>query len=224
MYHNDIIESWKINASEWISAIEEQTIESRKVTNPAILKTIEDLNPSNILDLGCGEGWLTHKLNTLGIEAFGIDGTEQLITKAKGRGNFYHLLSYEEIIEGAPIPNAPYEAIVFNFCLYLKEGTQQILEAVKNYLKGRKLVVVQTLHPYTFISSGVQYQNQWLDNSWKGLKGNFRSPHKWYYRTLEGWVETIKSSGLSILDIKEPTSSDGKSPVSIIFTLTPNND
>lgn len=224
MHHNEIIESWNINAREWIAAMEQQTIESRTITNPAIFKTIAGLNPSKILDLGCGEGWLTHKLNTSGIEAFGIDGTGQLIAKAKERGDFYYQQSYEDIIAGVPIPNAPYEAVVFNFCLYLKEGTQHTLEAVKKFLKGRKLIIVQTLHPQTFIGSGVQYQNQWLDDSWKGLKGNFTSPHKWYFRTLEGWAETFRHSGLTILDINEPTSADGRSPVSIIFTLTSNYD
>jgi len=118
------------------------------------------------------------------------------------------------------VPGGPYEAAVFNFCLYHNEETDSLLKAVRNFLHKRKLVIIQTLHPFAFISNDFVYQDQWLPDSWKGLKGGFRSPHKWYYRTLEGWISTIKKSGLKVVEIKEPKAPNASSPSSILFILS----
>ena len=115
---------------------------------------------------------------------------------------------------------APYEAVVFNFCLYLKEETPALLTNISSFLEGRKLVFIQTLHPYFAITQGIDYRDQWLDDAWKGLHGGFTSPHRWYYRTMAGWMETIADSGLKVLSIEEPLVPGGTRPASVIFTLT----
>ena len=215
-----ITASWNINANEWIRAIEENTIGSRKITSPAIYETIRKLNPHNVLDLGCGEGWLTHQLNETGITSVGIDATKSLIDQAKTKRGSFFVKTYEEIIEDNHVPLAPYEAIIFNFCLYHKEETEHVLQAAKAFLNKRKLIIIQTLHPFAFLGTDFTYQNQWIEDSWKGLKGDFHSPHRWYYRTLEGWATTIRNSGLRIVDIKEPTAPEATTPSSIIFVLS----
>lgn len=220
MKETTILDSWRINFPEWIKAIEERAIDSRKVTSPAIYETIVQLNPINVLDMGCGEGWLTHQLTGTGIKSVGIDATQGLIDKAKARGGQFFVKSYEEIIESGEVTESPYEAVVFNFCLYHDKETESLLKTVRNFLQGRKLVIIQTLHPFAFIGTDFVYENQWITDSWKGLKGNFHSPHKWYYRTLEGWMTTIKQCGLHVIDIKEPIAPQAKSPSSIIFILS----
>ena len=223
MNTNKVLESWQINASEWIKTLEGQHIESRKITNPAIFDTIKSFRPSKVLDIGCGEGWLTRALDQSGIRAVGIDGTPQLIenAKSKGGGDFF-VQSYEEIIHGQEIMEAPYEAVVFNFCLYLKEETLGLLSKVPLFLQGRNLIFIQTLHPYFALAEGLEYKNQWLDNAWRGLRGKFTAPHHWYYRTLEGWMKTIADSGLKLLSAREPLLPGAGRPASIIFILTSN--
>ncbi len=225
MANKKIIKSWEQNAAEWIKTIQEETIASRKITNPAIIEVLKRYNPSTLLDLGCGEGWLTRKLNEEGIQTVGIDGTSALIERAKLIGsNDYYVQSYEQIINNEPVEGAPYEGVVFNFCLYLKEEVVDILKVIPNYLTNRRLIFIQTLHPFAFPGGDFNYEDQWLDDSWKGLKGSFTSPHKWYYRTLEGWATTFAHSGLSIAEISEPLLPDKSKPASIIFTLTKAND
>ncbi|MEM6754398.1 MAG: class I SAM-dependent methyltransferase, partial [Cyanobacteria bacterium P01_C01_bin.38] len=58
-----VLDSWNNNASAWINTIENDQIESRKlVTNKAIVDAIVSYSPATILDIGCGEGWLTREL------------------------------------------------------------------------------------------------------------------------------------------------------------------
>lgn len=215
-----IAASWEINAKEWIKTIENNTIVSRKVTSPAIFDTIQEIHPEKVLDLGCGEGWLTRQLNASGISAVGVDATEELIQQAQIKGGSFYTKSYEEIIKDRTVPDGPYEAVVFNFCLYQAMETVHMLEATKHFLHKRKLVIIQTLHPFAFLGSNFVYQDQWIEDSWKGLGGNFRSGHRWYYRTLEGWISTIRDSGLRIEQIKEPTAQGATTPSSILFVLS----
>lgn len=71
MSHSDaILKSCNVKAANRIRTIDEGELESRTlVTNTAILGTILQHHPKNVLDNGCGEGWLTRSLQTQGIAA-----------------------------------------------------------------------------------------------------------------------------------------------------------
>ena len=77
-----IIDSWTVNATNWIEIIENNGIESRRlVTNQAIIDIVCMDNPATVLDLGCGEGWLSKELQHKGIEITGVDVINELIEK-----------------------------------------------------------------------------------------------------------------------------------------------
>ncbi|MGB7378165.1 MAG: class I SAM-dependent methyltransferase, partial [Rivularia sp. (in: cyanobacteria)] len=94
-----VLNSWNQNASAWITTIENEEIASRKlVTNKAIIDAVTSYSINSILDIGCGEGWLTRELTNQGIEAWGVDGVSALIEKARlmNCGKF-QVASYEDI-------------------------------------------------------------------------------------------------------------------------------
>lgn len=217
---NEIINSWDVNAKEWINLIEKQGILSRKVTNPAIINIIEKYAPEKMLDLGCGEGWLTRALSAKGFNAFGADAIDDLVLHARKSGNEeYFQLSYRDIIAGTKIPFQPFDAVVFNFSLYEANETEDLLKQIKSSLNQNGLLFIQTLHPFSMIKNGLPYKSQWMDNAWKGLKGAFKAHHSWYYRTLEDWLSLFNSCGWHVRSIREPLLSDDKPPASIIFVL-----
>lgn len=62
-HEHKIIQSWNDNASLWTNAVRTQALESRRlVTNEAILNSIATCQGTRILDVGCGEGWLSRGL------------------------------------------------------------------------------------------------------------------------------------------------------------------
>ena len=220
---SDILTSWKENAHEWSRVIRNNDIASRVITNPAIVETVINSGISTVCDLGCGEGWLTKALLDKGLKATGIDGTKELILQAQnlvGESAFHHF-SFEQIITGITIPRAPYEAAVLNFCLYEKNLTESLLNYLPALLIDPKLIFIQTLHPISFLKNeqNMIYKDQWIEDSWKGLKGNFKNGHQWYYRTFAGWHNLFKDCNLRITQIQEPVSKIGE-PLSIIFSLT----
>ena len=217
---NDIIKSWNKNALEWIKVIDNADIGSRKFTNKAILDLIGNSPAIKILDVGCGEGWLTRSLGTMAKSVVGLDAIPKLLENAEKKGDgTYYQMSYEDIMLGKPIPEAPYDAAVFNFCLYQREGLSQLLKQVKKSLSENGYIAIQTLHPFFLLQNDLEYKSQWINDSWKGLPGNFTDGHSWYARTFESWMSIIKKAGLQLHQLQEVTNDNNK-PLSVIFILS----
>jgi 2-polyprenyl-3-methyl-5-hydroxy-6-metoxy-1,4-benzoquinol methylase len=222
MNHSDeILKSWKANAANWISTIDENEIESRTlVTNSAIVDTILNYRPSSILDIGCGEGWLTRTLNAKGIPSHGIDAVESLINNAISKGgDNYSICSYEDLINNKWNSINETENVVMNFSLLDKDNTANLLAYLSKTLKNTGLIFIQTLHPFYGFSDN--YESGWKDGSWNGLKRDFTHSYKWYFRTLEDWISLFSKSGLLLRELKEPIHPTTKKPASIIFVLYP---
>ena len=214
-----IIDSWNKNSEEWVKVIENNQIESRKFTNNAIEGELKNLAGDNVIDIGCGEGWLTRSITEMGKKAVGVDAIEPLLNAArlKGMESFYQM-SYEELMEGKPIPEAPFDIAVYNFCLYQKNGLADLLRATKNQLNVEGVILIQTLHPFFMFDNGLEYKSQMISDSWKGLPGNFTDGHEWYARTFEDWVKIIAQSGLNLNSVKEIANLN-KKPISMILKI-----
>ena len=114
-----IIHSWQANAASWIDIIDSNGSESgRLITNKAIVEAVCKAKPLSVLDMGCGEGWLSKELYNNGIEVTGVDVIPELIEKAKEKtiGNFF-VASYEDIYLDKISFSKLFDAIVINFAL-----------------------------------------------------------------------------------------------------------
>ncbi len=97
-----IVDSWHKNAVPWTTAVRSSQIESRKlITDRSIIEAILTHSPKSVLDLGCGEGWLTRELSARGIRSIGVDAIPALIESAKRIGSEdFRSLSYEQLAAG----------------------------------------------------------------------------------------------------------------------------
>ena len=217
----DVLRSWCANAARWVACLRSEQIASRRFTNPAIVEAVVENGPTAVCDLGAGEGWLTRALLSRGIPTAGFDATPALVEAARESGlGQYKALRFEAIAAGRLIPrllDIPYEAAVFNFCLYGKEETEALLRQTAQQLGGRRLIFIQTLHPHTLKRMGLPVQSQWIDDCWSGLSGGFTNGHPYYFRTLEDWRMVFDLVGLNLLDVQTPGPEQ---PLSLLFTLT----
>ncbi len=79
-----VLTAWQDNALPWAKAVRDATIASRTlVTNRAILDAVCALRPVRVLDLGCGEGWLSWHLCRKGMDVVGVDAVASLIQLAR---------------------------------------------------------------------------------------------------------------------------------------------
>lgn len=215
----DILDSWERNADEWIKAIDNKAIASRKVTNTAIVERLMGLAANSVVDIGCGEGWLTRKITAMGKKAVGTDATAALLKNAEQKGpESYYRMEYDDIAKGEKIPEGPFDAAVFNFSIYQKENLSTLLHSTKQNLTKDGTIIIQTLHPLFLLNTGLEYKSQMVSDSWKGLPGNFVDGHEWYARTFSNWVKVITAAELDIQSISEPSNAE-KQPVSLILTF-----
>lgn len=214
-----ILDSWRANAANWISTIENREIESRKAaTDAAILQVIAEIRPATALDIGCGEGWLTRALSVMGVQAMGVDVVPELVEYARRHGNEEYLVAPYGLIAGGVLSPRRFDLIVINFALLDRVETEALIGSLPNLLKVNGSVVIQTLHPLSR-PAGSPYQDGWVPGSWKGMKRDFVKPYDWYYRTFSGWMRLFEKAGLRLLSMREPMNTQRELPYSVIFIL-----
>lgn len=212
-----VIDSWHTNATPWTSAIREERIESRKlVTNQAVIDAVMSRRPQSVLDIGCGEGWLSRALAERGVaQVVGVDVVPALIDQANAAGGGeFRVASYEAIAAGAL--DLTVDVAVANFALIGKDAVDALVRTAPTLLDPGGALIIQTLHPV--MAMGDQpYKDGWRTGSWAGFSSDFSDPAPWYFRTLETWIELIASSGLRIVEMREPLHPTSNKPASVIF-------
>lgn len=217
---NPIIASWHANADQWIATIDHGEIESRMlVTNEAIVRTVTSYPLTSVLDIGCGEGWLTRALQHKGLQATGVDTVAALIDNAREKGGgSYAVASFHDIATGVYTVHKKFDAAVINFALLDQADTEALLQNIYRVVTDSGLVFIQTLHPLV-IARQEPYVSGWKEGSWNGMKREFVQPYQWYFRTMEDWMRLFTDAGLTLKQLVEPVHPDTQAPVSVIFVL-----
>jgi 2-polyprenyl-3-methyl-5-hydroxy-6-metoxy-1,4-benzoquinol methylase len=214
----NIVDSWQINADNWIDIIENNGIESRRLaTNKAIVDAVTAVNPSSVLDIGCGEGWLLKELFDKGISVTGVDVVPGLIEKSRQKvSGHFMIASYEDIYLQRVRFSGLFDAIVINFALLGKESTEKLLASLPAYLAPNGFLFIQTLHPHLRKSVN-DYESGWKTGGWDGLGDQFTNSYEWYFRTLEDWLRLLTGSGFSKIIVNEVLHPATYQALSVIF-------
>jgi trans-aconitate methyltransferase len=211
-----IIDSWHQNARAWSVAISEQQIASRKlVTDRSIVDAVVSRNARKVLDLGCGEGWLTRELTARGMDVLGVDVVPEFINKSQTLGTCrFELASYAEIATGKL--REKFDLVVANFSLFGNESVTELVSSLPFLLTVQGTFIVQTLHPLVACGD-LPYLDGWRASSWAGFSDDFTDPAPWYFRTMATWVELFITHGFTIAEIREPLHPQTGKPAAAIF-------
>lgn len=212
----EIIKVWQESAAPWVDLILRKGIENRAlVTDDAIVDAVLKCKPTTVIDLGCGEGWLTDTLTQQGIQVIGIDAVAELIDSARTlrRGQFIQA-SYAELLEENVSECA--DLVVCNFSFLGEGSVEQAVEVAATRLSGAGYLVVQTLHPVAACGD-MPYEDGWREGTWCGFGSEFSDPAPWYFRTIESWTALFMRYGFSLCEQLEPLHPVSHLPASMIF-------
>lgn len=213
-----VVDSWRKNAAPWTTAVRERQIESRRlVTDEAIVQAVSSVAPRRVLDVGCGEGWLSRALDARGMQVTGVDVVPELIDRARqtggGSGDF-RVMSYEDLAAGTLTER--FDAVVANFALIGAEVVDRLIAGVPRLLAPGGSLIIQTLHPL-MATGDLPYKDGWRPGSWAGFSSDFTDPAPWYFRTMESWEKLIHDSGMRLQQRLEPINPTTGKPASVIF-------
>jgi len=83
-----------------------------KPTQP--LDELLDVGGRDVLDVGCGEGWLARRLASAGARAVGLDPSPDALERARREGSTDGVVRYVEgTAEALPFPDRSFDAVVF---------------------------------------------------------------------------------------------------------------
>ncbi|WP_392476038.1 class I SAM-dependent methyltransferase [Nostoc sp. C110] len=215
-----ILDSWQMNALLWAQAIRQQQIYSRAIaTDAAILKTVSQLNPQTFLDIGCGEGWLSRQLFSLGIDGWGVDFCADLIDAARDSGDSrFVVCSYSDLASQRFSTISYFSCFICNFSIIGECALDEIAKAGHSLLESKGKIIIQTLHPIIACGDST-YSNGWRETSWQTVSDKPFHPAPWYFRTLESWINEFHALNYRLLNLYEPCDPKTNKPISIIFVF-----
>lgn len=217
---SQIRDSWETNAEAWTTVVRAGGIASRRAaTDAAILDACAPFLPGRVLDVGCGEGWLTRALAERGARALGIDASVALVELARAAGGAeYAVASYESLIADAGLAAGPWDVIVCNFSL-LGDPLAPTLGALAARLARGGRLLIQTVHPWVAVGDGAPYRDEWRLETFAGFGDRFTAPMPWYFRTLGSWVAELGRAGLRVESAAEPCHPDTGRPLSLLLAV-----
>ncbi|WP_242144745.1 MULTISPECIES: bifunctional 2-polyprenyl-6-hydroxyphenol methylase/3-demethylubiquinol 3-O-methyltransferase UbiG [unclassified Bacillus cereus group] len=145
-WHKSAEKQWNRNAESWNRNSQEMwDYGSRSTIIPFFEKYVE--KGEAVLDIGCGDGYGTYKLSIAGYKVCGIDLSEQMIQKAKERGEGENLSFIKGDLLALPFENERFSAIVAINSLEWTEDPLQSLREIKRILYSGGYACIALLGP-----------------------------------------------------------------------------
>jgi trans-aconitate methyltransferase len=118
-------------SQEWIAARYAQNARFVSDLGQPVLELLDPQPGERILDLGCGDGALTEKLLSVGIEVVGVDGSADMVEAARERGIDARVIdAYQLQFE------SEFDAVFSNAALHwMKSDPDVVIQGVRRALK-----------------------------------------------------------------------------------------
>jgi len=192
-----------------------------ELTDPAMLHAIGEPTGLEILDAGCGEGYLSRILAKKGANATGIDSSTKLIEAARSQ-NLADALSVSfdiGSVDDLPYPDSSFDLVVCNHLVNdLFDPSKPISEFARVLRSSGRLIILM-LHPcfYNKHAERDQATNGMIASSYFDIRsveqtfevGGLTSPaaNIAWFRPLEFYTEELRKSGFAIISLTEPHPS-----------------
>jgi len=163
-----------------------------------------------VLDLGCGHGWLAALMAARGARVVGVDGSAELVARARAD---HPTLRFEvgDLTEGLPPEAAgPFDVVVSHMVLMDLPVLDAVLRDTAARLADDGVLVASILHPAFFrqepvldgqrhrrVTGYLEHEEWWIE-SFGG--------HRHYHRPLAWYVQRLRDAGLVLVDLDEPPS------------------
>lgn len=224
----DLMSQSSKDIEEWNRVAEQYALPDHAVeptTNPmythmqaVFWETLGNLKGHRVLDLGCGDGWLSSLMDKAGAQVIGIDGSTRLLELAQER---YPQLTYVQwdLAQGLPEQLARFDCIVSTMVLMDIPDLTLLMRDLRSALTEDGRLIFVILHPCFY---GYKRHYDPTTGEWYRKVTNYYDPQIWrvesfgghnhYHRNLTYYTELLRTNGFAITRLFEPAWESGTDP------------
>ena len=168
-----------------------------------------DVRDLHVLDLGCGAGWLAAQLHERGARVLGVDGSAELIERARADVPGVELLVHD-LSQGLPPQERRFDRIVANMVLMDIPDLSQLMRDVRAALASGGKLIFTMQHPCFF---NIKSHRDEEGHLFKKLTG-YLQPETWrmegfgghnhYHRSLTFYFDLLRENRLAVTRFYEP--------------------
>ena len=223
MNDTDDIRMWNAAAADYEAAVTSGSDwRQQHVISPAVLGLLGQVADQDILDAGCGPGWLSVELARRGARVVGIDAAEQMLLRARERaGDASQSIRFVQADLCSPLPleDSSFDGIMSNMVLMDIPAIDTALAEFRRALRPSGRLVFSITHPSFFM---------WLwardatgNRLWKPVDDyltvrseviDFWGPTRHYHRPLSWYIGALAPAGFVVDALLEPTPDFERSP------------
>ncbi len=213
---------WDDIAADWHVQVGDDGDVNRILnSDPVLWQFADDVNGLDVLDAGCGTGYLTRKLRERGANVVGIDFSEKMIeiARANGPGIDFRVDSCSQL---KTVSDASIDLVIANYVLMDTPDLDGTMAAFSRVLRDNGVAVVIFSHPCfpqgmaSASADDGMVVYQWdfpyferrkrVDPPW----AHFTSDFTWFHRPLSDYWKAFKAAGFNVLDFEEPRLTEDR--------------
>lgn len=126
-----------------------------EVEQPVVWSILEQIEPGLALDAACGSGRHTRHLVDLGHEVVGVDGSPEMLEKA--RASLPGMQFYESELTALPLGSATFDVVVCALALEHVQDLRAAVAELSRVLRPGGRMVLSDLHPAAVTLGGAAF-------------------------------------------------------------------
>ena len=189
--------------AEWIAAREAGGLAHDTVLG-ALLDVLGDVAGLEVLDAGCGEGYLARVLAARGARITGIDVSERLIAMAGSKGDS---VAYRvaDLCRSLPELAGRFDAIASYLVLNDVPDIRGFARTMWHLARPGAKAVFAFNNPYSAVvrTQITDYFANGAIGVYRGMSEELGQPVRFYHRTLEEYLEAFLSAGFRLTALRD---------------------
>jgi len=208
---------------------EEGDLWHRELIDPTLWRVIGDPAGLDVLDLGCGNGYVARRMARAGARVTGVDASPAMVERARAHEARQPLGITYLVADAArldALASSSYDLVVSNMVLMNVEHAEGAIHEASRVLRPGGRFVASLSHPCFDIweSSGWQIemvgtqriawrkvrgyrQQQAAKVPWRGPQGE--TWETWtYHRPLSWYFRRLREAGLAVTAVEEPEPTE----------------
>lgn len=224
---------------------EEGDLWHRELIDPALVRRIGDVTGRDLLDLGCGNGYLARRFQRAGARVTAVDASPAMIGRARARGagadpGVRYVVAAADRLDA--LGEARFDLVYANMAVMDIEDAAGAFREVAAHLRAFGRFVASLDHPCFGGDAGATWrvggpaQGAEVARCVHRYRDRFEDPVAWdlgegrtattraFHRPLGWYADALRSAGLAVTALDEPMPTDAfraRSPLGAAIASVP---